>query len=99
MKEGKQVANIVIYYCLYNGESVTKSVESVNTLINQLETQHTIKGVYIDNFNESNQLHELLNSPLGEVDYFYLNKPLLDEFDSQLINQLSKAEHFKVKYY
>ncbi|GIO22258.1 hypothetical protein [Oceanobacillus sp. J11TS1] len=94
----KQIENIAIYYQKNNKESTDQAVFRINELINQLKNLH-IKGVFFDNFNQSTELMELLNSPLSEIDYLYINKPLENEFDNELINQLKKAEQFEIIYY
>ncbi|MFS0658219.1 MULTISPECIES: hypothetical protein [Niallia] len=93
------MANIVIYYNSNKGENTQQAVEQVNNIIHQLEKHHVISGVYIDNFDQSIELMDLLNSPLKRLDYIYINKPIKNEFDKELIYQLSKTEHFKLRYF
>jgi hypothetical protein len=95
----KQVANVVIYYNKDYDESTEQAVLRVNELIQQIETLHVVKGVYIELLNQSSELMDLLNSPLSEIDIFYINKPIDNEFDNDLINQLSRAEQFEIKYF
>jgi DUF1009 family protein len=90
------VSNVVIYYNCGQGESIEKAVSRVNELIQYLETHHVIKGVFLDNFNDSNELMDLLNSPLTEIDIIYIDKPIDNEFDNELINQLSRTEQFEI---
>jgi hypothetical protein len=89
---------VVIYYRQQKYESVESSIEKVEAVINHLETSHTIIGVFLDSYNDRNQLNELLNSPMDKIDILYINQSFDDEFDSKLINLLSKAEQFSVKY-
>ena len=42
---------------------------------------------------------ELLNSPLSEIDYIFTNKPIVNEFDKELIIQLSRTEKFEIRYF
>ncbi|MED3653984.1 hypothetical protein P4489_06530 [Heyndrickxia sporothermodurans] len=93
------MANVAIYYQKNKEESTEQAVLHVNELIQQLETHHVIKGVFLDTFNQSIELMELLNSPLSELDYIYLNKPLENEFDNELINQLTRTEQFEIRYF
>ncbi|MGM0974786.1 MAG: hypothetical protein ACQEW2_17805 [Bacillota bacterium] len=93
------MANIAIYYQKNKNENTEQSVLRVNNLINQLENHHTVRGVFLDNYNSSTELMEFLNSPLSELDYIYINKPFDNEFDKELIIQLSRAEKFKIKYF
>jgi len=99
MERVKQVANVAIYYQKNKEESTEQAVLHVNELIQQLETHHVIKGIFLDTFNQSIELMELLNSPLSELDYIYLNKPLENEFDNELINQLTRTEKFEIRYF
>lgn len=99
MERVKRVANVAIYYQKNKEESTEQAVLHVNELIQQLETHHVIKGVFLDTFNQSIELMELLNSPLSELDYIYLNKPLENEFDNELINQLTRTEQFEIRYF
>jgi hypothetical protein len=95
----KQVANVVIYYKKERDESTEQAVHLVNSLIQQLEIHHAIKGVFMDLPNESTELMELLNSPIYEIDYIYMNKEVEDEFDRQLISQLLNREKFEIRYF
>lgn len=90
--------NIVIYYHQQEDETVDNSIERINKIILYLETSHSIKGVFLDSYNDRNQLNELLNSPLKEIDILFTNLLFNDDFDSQLINQLSALENFIVKH-
>lgn len=99
MERVKQVANVAIYYQTNKEESTEQAVLHINELIKQLETHHVIKGVFLDTFNQSIELMELLNSPLSELDYIYLNKPLENEFDNVLIIQLTRTEQFEIRYF
>lgn len=66
-----QVANVVIYYKKDENEMTEKAVLRVNELIKKLEIHHTIFGVFIDRFYESNQLMELLDSQLEQTTYIH----------------------------
>lgn len=93
------MAKVVIYYKLNQTDLLEQVVFHVDKLIEQLESLHTIKGVFLDNYNESTELMELLNSPLSEIDFIYINKFIKDEFNNELISQLSRAEKFKIEYF
>jgi hypothetical protein len=95
----KQVANTVIYYQLNENETIDRAVLVVNKLIEKIKIDHVIFSVKIDFADERSQLLELSNSPLSKIDFLYINKPFEDEFDSELIKQLSKAEQFVIKYF
>ncbi|SOC08360.1 hypothetical protein SAMN05880501_10567 [Ureibacillus xyleni] len=90
---------IAIYYQKSENEIAEMAINHINELIQLLETHHTVKGVFIDRYNESIELMELLNSPLSEIDYIYINKPIENDFDRALIQQLLRTEHFKIKYF
>lgn len=89
----------MIYYKQKQNKSLEQTVLQINNLIKQLKCHHTILGVFIDTFDESFELIELLNRPLEEIDYMYINKPIEDEFNKELIRQLSKSEQFEVKIF
>ncbi len=74
-------------------------VNRINELIQVLEEQYTIKGVFIDRQDESNALMKLLSSSLSEIECIYINKPLENEFDRELVHQLTRTENFKIKYF
>ncbi|MBL5833150.1 hypothetical protein [Niallia sp. RD1] len=95
----KQVANVFIYYNSDQSESTEQAVHRVNELIHNLEIHHVILGVFLDFFNQSTELMELLNSPLSEIDYIFTNKPIVNEFDKELIIQLSRTEKFEIRYF
>lgn len=90
--------NIVIYYHQQKNDTVEESIKRVDKIIKSMETCHTVKGVFLDSYNERNQLNDLLNSPLKDIDILFTNHFFDDEFDSQLINQLAKAEQFDVEF-
>lgn len=94
-----QVANIAIYYQKNENESSEQVIILVKKLIQLLEVHHTIKGVFIDRNNESIELMDLINSRLTEIDYIYMNKPINNDFDKELINQLLLTEKFKIKFF
>ena len=79
-----------------HNENTEQAVPRVNELIAKLETHLAIKGVFMDSFDSSNELMEMLNLPLSEIDYIYM-KEIEDEFDNELINHLSRTEHFEIK--
>lgn len=93
------MANVVIYYRKDESETPEHAVSRVNELIEKLETHHTIFGVFIDRYNESNELMELLDSPLEEIDYIYMNECINNEFDKELISQLSSTLHFEIRFF
>lgn len=90
------MANAVIYYKLDQNESTEQAVPRVNELIEKLQTLHTVRGVFMDLSDSSNELMELLNLPLSEIDYIYLNKEIEDDFDMTLLSELSRTDHFQV---
>lgn len=94
-----QVANVAIYYQKDENESSEHAILDIKRLIQLLETHHSIKGVFIDRNKESIQLMDLLSSPLSEIDFVYINNPINNEFDKELLNQLSRNENFKIKYF
>lgn len=95
----EQVANIVIYYQEKEHESTESAIKYINKVIEQVEEQYVIKGVFIDRFNRKDELTELIHSRLNELDFLLLEKPLEDDFDKQLFYQLAKTEKFKFIYF
>lgn len=93
------MANVVIYYQKDENESSKHAILCIEKLIKQLEYQHTIKGVFVERKNESIQLMDLISSPLSIIDYIYINKPIKNEFDRELMKQLLRTENFKLKYF
>lgn len=90
------MANVAIYYQQIDQETIDQAIERVGKFIKKIDTQHTVKGVFIDPLNGSNELLDLLNYPLGEIDIIFINKSFDNEFDQELIIQLSSTEHFKI---
>lgn len=90
---------IAIYYKKSENEASEQAIALINELIHFLEVQHEIKGVFIDVHSESTEFIELINAPLSTIDCMYINKPIEDDFDRQLIEQLSKSENFELKYF
>ena len=90
------MANVVIYYQLEKGEETTFAVNKVTNIIKRLEKKHTIYGVFLEEYDNSFQFYELLEISLSKIDYVYLNKPLKNEFDLDILNQLSKNEKFEI---
>jgi hypothetical protein len=93
------VANVVIYYQQEENECIEKTIKNINSIIKKLEFQNKIKGVFIDRFGERLEFGELINSPISQIDYIFLNKPLEDDFDNQLLNELARTENFKLFYF
>lgn len=93
------MANVAIYYRERKKDSTETAIEYVNKLIEQLEVHHKIKGVFIDAYGGKNELNELLNSQLSHIDYIFIEESFDDEFDNKLLEELSKTEKFKIKYF
>ena len=93
------MSNVAIYYKQDEEESTEHAVHRLNQFIQSIETHNVVLGVFIDSFNQSSELMDLLNSPLSEIEVIYMNKPLDNEFDNELINQLSRAEQFQIKLF
>jgi hypothetical protein len=93
------VGNVVIYYCADINESTDQAISNVYSMVNKIEKNHVLFGVFIDSFGNSTELMELTSSPLEEIDILFLNKPIENEFDSKLISQLSRTDHFKIKFF
>lgn len=91
------MANAVIYYKMSSNESIKQAVINVEILLDELKKDQNVVGVFVDQFNSSVELMDLLNSPLTELDCLYLNQKIDDEFDSILISELSKRDSFKVR--
>lgn len=91
--------NIAIYYQKSEKETSEDAVNRIDELIQVLEEQHTIKGVFIDRQVESNALMELLSTILSEIEFIYINRPFENEFDSELVHQLARTENFNIKYF
>ncbi|KON84840.1 hypothetical protein AF331_12570 [Rossellomorea marisflavi] len=93
------MANVAIYYQQAEEENPDEAVLIVKELIKKIRDKHKIMKVFIDNFGEDFEFMELLNSPLLELDYIYINKPINNDFDRQLLDQLKKTEKFEVVYF
>lgn len=93
------MANVVIYYQKKEYEDTKQAIQDINKLIVKLEIHHVIKGVFVDDYKSRNYLTELFNSSLTIIDHIYIEKPLNDEFDNDLLSQLSHAEQFAIKYF
>ncbi|MDG0032694.1 hypothetical protein MMB68_24405 [Priestia sp. Y58] len=93
------MANVAIYYQQKEHEALEEAIKYVNMFIERIQSLHTIKGVFMDNCGERSRLTDLIDAPLSEIDCIYMEKPFNDEFDSQLINQLSRSEKFELKYF
>lgn len=91
------MGNAVIYYKMDFYEGTEQAVSRVSEWIEELQTHYTVKGVFIDLSDSSTELMELLNSQLSDIDIMYVNKEINDEFDSTLISELSRREHFEVR--
>jgi hypothetical protein len=97
--EDKHLANAAVYYQLTHEETIEQAIENVNKLIHCLESRYVIRGVFLDSFNERSELHELINSYIPKIDILYLNKPISDDFDHQLIYELARTDKFEIKYF
>lgn len=93
------MGNLVIYYQKKECENTDHAVQYVNELIDKLEKHHSVKGVFLDEYDSKSELIELFNSSLSLIDYVYIEESFNDNFDNDLINQLAKAENFKIKYF
>ncbi|WP_088034863.1 hypothetical protein [Evansella clarkii] len=93
------MGNIVIYYRLSKNESTLDAVSNVNSVTEKLNLHYTIKGVFMDDHHSNEQLTELFDKKLISIKYLFINKPIEDEFDYKMLQELAKAESFDVKYF
>lgn len=93
------MANIAIYYKLSQVEEAEQAISCIEKMISKIETRYNIVGVFIDSFNESVKLMELLDTNLSNTDFILMNKYLNNEFDQTVLDQLSKSEKFKILFF
>jgi hypothetical protein len=93
------VAKVVIYYRKSVNEKNEQTVKRINKFIQSISSQHKIKGVLIDNYSESNAFLELVESQLNDIDVIYINQMINNEFEKELLNQLSNTDKFSIKLF
>ncbi|MCA1063876.1 hypothetical protein QTG56_01440 [Rossellomorea sp. AcN35-11] len=93
------MGNVVIYYCADLNERTEQAISNVNSMVKKIERDHVLLGVFIDSYDKSTELMELISSPLEKLDILFLNRPVENEFDTELISQLGRADHFKIKIF
>ena len=93
------MAKVVIYYRKSVNEKNEQTVKRINKFIKSISSQHKIKGVFIDNYNESNAFLELVESQLNDIDVIYINQMINNEFEKELLNQLSNTDKFSIKLF
>jgi len=98
-KGGRRLEKALIYYQSQKNEHIEQIIKNINILIAKLEFNYSIKGVFIDNYNERTELTELLSLDLTNIDLLITNRSLIDEFDRQLIIELSRSENFELKFF
>ncbi|MBB5323455.1 DUF1009 family protein [Anoxybacillus tepidamans] len=93
------MATIAIYYQMKENQKIEEVIAFINDFIRQLETDHVIKGVFIDQHAERSEFYELLHSASSKMDIIVLEKPLEDEFDEKLLLEVAKIENIQIKYF
>lgn len=78
-------------------ENSGKAVENIEEIIKKLNGN--LKGVYIDSYNSSDNFSALTSEDLNSLDVLYMNQEPKNDFDAQLIKELSKAADFKINYF
>lgn len=91
------MANVAIYYSMSQQETSEDIVEKIETLIEQIDDK--ILGVYIDPFGSSENFNKLISEDINKLNTIYLNKKLDDEFNGQMIYELSKISNFQILYF
>lgn len=80
-------------------QQTEEAIEFINRFILQLQTEHVIKGVFIDRYAERNEFYELLHSVSSKINILFLEKPVEDEFDKKLLLAVIQTENIQVKYF
>ncbi|GGJ59942.1 TPP-dependent 2-oxoacid decarboxylase [Anoxybacillus voinovskiensis] len=93
------MATIAIYYQMKEKQQTEEAIEIINRFIRQLQTEHVIKGVFIDRYAERNEFYELLHSASSKINILFLEKPVEDEFDKKLLLAVIQTENIQVKYF
>lgn len=91
------MTNVAIYYKMSSIQQSQKVIKEIKEKI--LDIDAVIVGVYVDNFDEDTNFNQMIAYNLSNIDYLYINKPLSDDFDRQLIKELSRANHFEIIYF
>lgn len=89
--------NVAIYYKLQKNEDIEHSIQKINQLIEKLNPKHRILGVFIEANKENKKFMELINSPLSDLNFLYMNSLPDDEFDYKLLKELARAEQFEIR--
>ncbi|XKH52000.1 hypothetical protein LG275_13770 (plasmid) [Chryseomicrobium palamuruense] len=89
--------NALIYYRQEKEEDIQNAIDYVNEVINKIEKNSLIKGVFVDSYNERTEFDNLINNSLDNIDLIYLNIDILDEFDENLLNQIARADRIQTK--
>ncbi|OXS74240.1 hypothetical protein [Domibacillus enclensis] len=87
----------VIYCQLEPDQLVEKEVEHIQAFIEKVDAD--IMGVFIDSHDSNDELMNMANQDLSVVSFLYLNKPLADEFDYKLLQELARQEQFEILYF
>lgn len=91
------MANVAIYYQLNEHEESINAITSITYIVKSLETYYTIVGVFVDSVNESIRLMDLFDMNLSTISKLIINKYPVNEFDQEMLYQLSKSEKFKIE--
>lgn len=86
----------VIYYQLEPSLEMQRAIEHINSLIEKIEDE--IIGVFVELPNTDESLLNMINHDLSVISCLYINKMPNDEFNQQLLKELSRQEGFAVKY-
>lgn len=91
------MTNVAIYYKMASLQDSKEVIKEIQKKISTIDG--IIIGVYIDSYNENENFNLVVNEKLSSIDILYINKFLEDDFEQQLINQLARANGFKVVYF
>lgn len=91
------MAKVSIYYKMTDKQGSLEVIDEIENLISTLNKRVT--GVYIDAYNNTEKFSELISKDLSEIDAIFLNKPLQDEFNRKLIEELSRTSNFNIVYF
>lgn len=91
------MSSVAIYYKMDAEQNSDEVIKKIERIIQQID--EGVAGVYIDAYNQFDELINLISTDLSVINTLYLNKELEHDFDRKIINELARSQRFSIVYF
>ncbi|WBL15117.1 hypothetical protein [Sutcliffiella sp. NC1] len=89
----------VVYLRQRKGETTESLLSSADIYLSNVKNNYLIKDIIFDSFMDRSQLDNFINTITKGFDVLIVDHYFEDEFDLNMINEISRIENFRIKYF